>query len=431
MILLLVLCGGVLAGAEMAVVTARRGRLEQAAEQGSERARAALRLRADPERFLATVQIGITLVSAIAGAYGGATLSAAIEPWLREAGLGEAAPRVAFVLVVALVTYLSVVFGELVPKSLALRFADRYALALARPMLGLGFCARPVVWLLSVSSNLVLRLFGDRTNFVEGKLSREDLQHLVDEAKAGGGIDASTGRLVGRALEFAQLHVADVMVPRRFVHAVAENADSATLRAAMLANGHRRVPTYRTSIDEVTGYVLREDVLACLWDDKPVDVGALRREPFFLPESMSLEQALRELQQRRLHLAMVVDEHGGIAGLVTLEDLLEELVGEIFHEHDAAPPRPIEAESAGVFRVLGGVPLHDVERELDVELPARGDARTIGGYAVELAGDRVPVVGERFDIAPSLSLEVLEASPRRVRVLRLRQVARPTAAGRR
>ncbi len=423
----LVLVGGVLAGAEMALVTARRGRLEQASDAGSVRAKAALYLRRHPERFLATVQIGITLIGAIAGAYGGTALAALLAPALRELGLGDAAPQIAFALVVVLVTYLSVVFGELVPKSLALRFADRYALVIARPMVVLGQLARPVVWLLAASSNAVLRLFGDRTNFVEGKLTREDLEHLVEEASTGGGIDVSTGRLVSRALEFSQLRVADVMVPRRFVHAVAEQADAAALRAAMLERGHRRVPVYRDSVDHVTGYVLREDVLACLWDGREPKIAELRREPFFVPETMPAERALRELQQRRLHLAIVVEENGGTAGLVTLEDLVEELVGEIFHEQDQAPPRPIQKEGPRTWRVLGSVSPRDVWRELQVELPERGEGRTVSGLLVSLAGERVPAAGERFEAAPGVELEVVEASPRRVRVARLHLSPEPVA----
>ena len=421
----LVLLGGVLAGAEMAIVTARRGRLEQAAAAGSVRARAALRLRQQPERFLATVQIGITLVGAFAGAYGGSTLSASLEPWLRELGCGDAAGELSFALVVLLVTYLSVVFGELVPKSLALRFADRYALLVARPMGLLGQLARPVVWLLSTSSNLVLRLFGDRTNFVEGKLTREDLEHLVEEAKTGGGIDASTERLVSRALEFSSLTVGDVMVPRRFLRALPESAGPAELRTAMLQHGHRRVPVFAGSIDEITGYVLREDVMQRLWDGQDLAIPALRRAPFFVPESMPAERALRELQQRRLHLAIVVEEDGGTAGLVTLEDLVEELVGEIFHEHDQAPPKPIQHEADGSWRVAGSVPLRDLERELDVTIPERGDGRTVSGLLVALAGERVPTAGERFELGQGLTVEVVEASPRRVRVARVRVVLAP------
>lgn len=428
-ILGLVAVGGVLAGAEMAVVTARRGRLEQAADAGSSRARAAMQLRRNPERFLATVQVGITLVGAIAAAYGGSTLAAQIEPFLRGIGCGDAAPKLAFGFVVALVAYLSVVFGELVPKSLALRYADRYALLIARPMVVLGWLGRPIVWLLAKSSNLVLRPFHDSTNFVEGKLTREDLEHLVEEASTEGGIDEHTSRLVSRALEFTQLQVADVMVPRRFVHGVPIGADAAALRVVMLDRGHRRVPVYRESIDHVVGYVLREDVLQRLWDQQPLRLDELLREPFFVPQSMSAERALRELQQRRQHLAIVVEEHGGTIGLVTLEDLVEELVGEIFHEHDQAPPRAIQREAAGVWRVVGSVAPRELWRELRLDLPDRGDgSRTLSGMLVGMAGDRMPVTGERFEVAPGLEIEIVEASPRRVRVVRLRDLAKVKAS---
>jgi putative hemolysin len=419
---LLVLGGGVLAGAEMAVVTARRGRLEELAAAGSVRARAALQLRTNPERFLASVQVGITLFGAIAGAFGGAAFAAQLEPFCRRLGFEEAAPEVAFAAVVALVTFLSVVFGELVPKSLALRFADRYALLIARPMLLLGLVARPIVWLLTVSSNGVLRLFGDRTNFVEAKLTREDIEHLVEEARSGGGLDVPAGQLMSRAIEFLRLRVQDVMVQRRFLVALPESAEPSQLREAMLQRGHRRVPVYRHSIDEITGYVLREDVLACLWDGREPSIAGLRREAYFVPEVMPAERALRELQRRQLHLAIVVEEHGRTVGLVTVEDLLEELVGEIFNERDAAPPRPIQPLGPDTWRLQGMVTVRDVWHELRIELPERGEGRTVGGLVVALAGERVPSVGERFAVEPDLELEVTEASARRVRVVVLRRL---------
>ncbi len=415
----LVAAGGVLAGAEMAIVTARRGRLEQRAEEGSARARAALQLRRHPERFLASVQVGITLLGAISSVFGAQRFAPPLEQILRDAGCGGASAEIAFAMVVVALTYLAVVFGELVPKSLALRFADRYALWIARPMLLFGWIVQPLAWLLTASSNLVLRLFRDRTNFVEGKLSREDLVHVVEEASSQGGIDAATGRLMSRAIEFSQLRVQDIMVPRRFVVAVPHDAGDAALRHALLEKGHRRVPVQEGSIDRIVGYVLREDVLACLWDGRTLDVASLRREPFFVPEVMPAERVLRELQSRKLHLAIVVDEHGGTAGLVTIEDLLEEIVGEIFHERDEHAP-PIVQEAPGTWRLLGSVPIRDVWHELRVELPEVGEGRTLSGLLVSTAGDRVPSVGERFALGAGVEAEVVESSARRVRVVRLR-----------
>ena len=417
-LVLLALGSGVLAGAEMALVTARRGRLEQHAEAGSARARAALRLRRHPEHFLASIQVGITLLGTIAGAFGGKSLTAQLERLLREIGVGDASAQIAFVVVVGAITYLTVVLGELIPKSLALRFADSYAIFIARPMVLLGWIVRPIAWLLTASSNSVLRLFGDRTNFVEGKLSRDDLEHLVEEASTQGGIDAWTGRLMSRAIEFSQLRVQDIMVPRRFVVALPLDAKPEDLRAAMLDQGHRRVPVYEESIDKIVGYVLREDALAFLWNNQALEVPRLRRDPYFVPEVMPAERALRELQARQLHLAVVVDEHGATAGLITLEDLIEELVGEILHEDDAQAP-PIQREGPGVWKLQGSVPLRDVWRELEIELPERGEGRTISGLMVAVAGDRVPTAGERLPLAPGVVGEVVEASARRVRVVRL------------
>jgi putative hemolysin len=415
----LILTGGILAGAEMAVVTVRRARLEQAAEGGSRRARLALHLRSNPERFLATVQVGITLIGAVAGAFGGASFAARLEPLLRDLGCGDAAPEIAFAIVVAIVTFLSVVFGELVPKSLALRHAEHYALWVARPMLWLGWLARPVISLLTATSNAVLRLFADRTNFVEAKLTRDDLERMVEEATTAGDLDVRTGQLMTRALDFLSLRVDDVMVPRRQIVALPRDADAAAIRRALLDAGHRRVPVYDGSIDNIVGYLLREDVLVCLWDGRPIAIDELRREPFFVPQQLPAELALRELQQRRLHLAIVVEEHGGTAGLVTLEDLIEELVGEIFHERDAPQPKQVAQEAPGTFRLLGGAPLREVQRDLGLELPAPDDARTVSGLLVVLAGGRVPSAGERFTAPPDLEFEVVEASPRRVRSARL------------
>jgi putative hemolysin len=248
-LLLLIVLNGLLSGAEIALVSSRQSRLRALAEGGSRSAQAALALRAVPERFLATVQVGITLIGAVAGAFGGSELSVSLAgvfrrvPWLTES-----AEELAFVTVVAGITYLSVVFGELVPKSLALRSAERYALFAARPMRTLSWLGRPFVWLFATSSNLVLKLFHDHTSFLESKLSRDDLEALVHEARSAGAVDTSTSVLMARALEFASLRVDEVMVHRRAVVAVPKTASDGDLRAAMVIEGHRRIrSSMRTS----------------------------------------------------------------------------------------------------------------------------------------------------------------------------------------
>jgi putative hemolysin len=418
-ILLLVALNGMLAGAELALVSARKSRLERLAGDGSGAAQAALALRAVPERLLATIQVGITLIGAVAAAFGGSTLALRLADLLRAVpALADVADGLAFALVVVLITYLSVVFGELVPKSLALRGAERYALLVARPMRLLAWVGRPVVWLFAASSNLVLRLFHDRTSFLEGRLSREDIEAMVHEARTTGALDPSTSKLVVRALEFADLRVDDVMVHRRAVVAVPETAGEADLREAMLVRGHRRIPVFGRDIDDVRGYVLRDDVMGKVWDREALTIPALLRQPLFLPESMPATSALEEMRRGQRPLAVVLEEHGGMAGIVTIEDLVEELVGEIFHERDAVPPDPVLAEAPGVFLVLGAADVRLVEERIGIELPEATSSRSLSGLLVEMADGRLPHAGETLALGPC-RVEVLEVSPRRVRRVRI------------
>jgi len=424
-ILGLVVVNGLLSGAEMAVVTVRSSRVRELVEGGAPGARALLRLRENPERFLATVQVGITLVGGIAAAYGGLALSGPLgETFARWGVPAGTAHDLAFVLVVAGVSGLSVVLGELVPKSLALRSSERFALLAARPLGLLAVLAAPLVWLLTAASNLVLRPFGDRTTFTESRLSKEEIRSLVDEASEAGTVDPEAGEIASRALDLAQLSASEVMVHRRFVTALPRTADAGDLRRAFLEAGHRRLPVYDRAIDNIVGYLSWRDLVECLWEGKKPVLSELLREAPYVPESMPATDLLKEMQRKRQHIAFVVDEHGGFSGIVTLEDLLEELVGEIVSEHDDETP-PIRREPDGAALVLGTSALRDIDRELDLELDKLDDSTTLGGLCVELAGGRVPRVGERLRAGDVSELEIVEASARRVRLVRVRRLPAP------
>ncbi len=415
----LVLFSGLLAGAEMAVVTVRASRIEELNANGSRAARALRRLRARPEPFLATVQVGINIVSVTAGAFSGRRFSGDIALLLATwPPIAPYAESVAFGLVVALVTYLSLILGELVPKSLALRASERYALIAARPLELLGKVLRPAVWLLTGSSNLVLRLFGDRTDFLETQISLEEVRHVVDEATEGGSVDPGAGEIAARALELGQLTAADVMVHRRFVVALPVDSDRERVRQAFLEAGHRRVPVYRESIDDVVGYLSWRDVFQRVWAGVPFDLRDLVRPAHFVPETMPAMDLLHEFLREKLHLAIAVDEHGGVAGIVTLEDLLEELVGEIESEH-GRETELIRRESDGSAIVAGETPLRDIDRELDLDLEQPAESTTLNGLLLELADGRIPRAGESFTARDGTRLEVREASPRRVRQVRV------------
>ena len=417
--MLLVLVNGVLAGSEIAVVAVRKTRLQELAQAGSRAARAVQSLRKSPEHFHATVQIGITVVGATAGAFGGARFAKDLEPFLRSLPVvGRYAEDIALSLVVAVISYLSLVLGELVPKSLAMRDAERYSLLIGRVLLGLSILARPLVRLLTASSNAVLSVFGDRTSSAESRLSSEEIQQLVDEAAKAGTVHPHSGEIACRALAFAQLNAADVMVPRKQVVALSRCATSEEIRRTLLEEGHTRIPVFDGDIDNVVGYINVKDVLALAWEQRLIVLGDLLRPGYFVPEAKDAAGLLQEMRRRRIQIAVVVDEQGGTAGIVTLEDLLEELVGEIFSEHDEDVPAAIERERDGSFLVAGSVSIRDVNRELGLDLPEEGPWKSIAGLCLAIAG-RIPDPGEQVATQHGVVLEVVDASPMRIRSIRV------------
>lgn len=419
-ILALVLASGVFAGAEIAIVAVRRTRLAELAEDGHGGARALLALREQPERFLATVQVGITVIGATAAAFGGASIGAQLTPVLERTGwFGTHAEDVALGLVVVLVSFLSIVLGELVPKSLALRAAESYALFIARPLYALSWLARPVVWLLSKSANSLLGPFGDSTTFTETRHSAEELQQIVEEATRAGTIHPEAGEIVSRALELPELRARDVMVPRQEVVMIPKDVTPAELRKLLGAHAFSRLPVYEERFDNVIGYVSVKDLLGLALEQKPIVLSQVMRAPFFVPDVKRAVELLQEMRARRTPFAIVVDEQGGIAGIVTFEDLVEELVGDIFSEHQQKVPQLIKKETGGSAVVSGATPIRDVNRTLGLDLPEEGDWTTVAGLCLALAG-RVPSAGEVLTLPSGMTLEVIDVSPRRVRAVRLR-----------
>lgn len=420
-ILALVLANGFFAGAEIAIVAVRKSRIEALAEEGRSGARAVLTLRLQAERFLATVQVGITVVSASAAAFGGASIASRIAPALAQVSwIGDRAEQVALGLVIAGVSYLSIVIGELVPKSLALRAAEPYALFVGRWLLGLSWLARPLVWLLSASANLVLRPWGDRTTFSETRHSVDELQDLVEQAAKAGTIHPEAGEIASRALELPDLTAADVMVPRLNTIMIPLGAPPEELRAILLEHTHTRFPVYEEHIDNIVGYVSVKDFLMLAWDRKLVVIQDILRPAFFVPESKLAVELLKEMRTRHTPFAIVVDEQGGTSGIVTMEDLIEELVGDIFSEDDRDAPAPIQWEQDGSVSVHGSTPVRELNRALGIELPEEGPWTTVAGLCLALSG-RIPAAGDVLHVPKGISLEVLEASPRRVLSVRLRR----------
>jgi len=423
LILVLILASGVFAGAEIALVALRKTRLQALVEDGRGGARAALALKEDPERFLATVQVGITVIGSTAAAFGGASLALQLTPLLSQfSWLGTHAHDVALALVVAGVSFFSIVLGELVPKSLALRCAERYALTVGKPLLALSWLARPFVWLLSSSANLVLRPFGDATTFTETRHSLDELQQIVEEATQAGTIHPEAGEIASRALELPELRVSDVMVPRQQVIMISRGTSPAELLPLLREHAHSRLPVYDERPDNVIGYVSVKDLLAPALEGATILLPAFLRAPYYVPDSKRAVELFKDMRERRVKFAIVVDELGGVAGIVTLEDLLEELVGDIFSEHSHDVPELYKAEATGAVIVSGAMPVREINRALGIELPEHDDWSTIAGLAMARAG-RMPNVGEVLTLENGVCLEMVDVSPRRVRAVRIKRSA--------
>jgi putative hemolysin len=287
--------------------------------------------------------------------------------------------------------------------------------------------ARPLVWILTQASNLVLRPFGDRTTFSEARLSVEELEQLVDEAGKVGALDAPTAEIASRALAFRDLTAGEVMVPRSRIVGLPRDASPEELKRLLLEEGRSRMPVYEGTLDNIVGYVMAKDLAVMAWERQLIVLDDSIRPVHFVPATARAVQVLRELQRRRTRIAVVVDEHGGVAGLITLEDLVEELVGDILGETEQAVPL-IVREPGETTLVRGDAPIRDVNRELGLELPEGEGYSTVAGLCIALAG-AVPERGQRLRCeGAGVEIEVVEATPRVVRLVRLHPIARPARA---
>ena len=415
-VLALVLANGLFAGAEIAIIAVRATRLEELASES--RAGAILaRLRRDPERFLATVQIGITVISATAAAFGGATLADRLADALEPLGIAhDTGERIALAVVVVGVSYLSLVLGELVPKSLALKWSERYALLAARPLALLGRLSSPFVKLLTASTNLILRVFGARTSFSESQISREEVMSVIDQAAGSGEVSERAGDMAVRAIELDELHVGSVMIPRPAIVAIDAGATDEELAAVLDGADEERFPV-RRGADEVVGYVSTRDLARLLAGRIPGRLDAILRPVHVVPESARALDVLEQLQSKRIAIALVVDESGGVEGIVDIDDLAEEVVGSLLV--GAARADTLAPDGEGSYSLPATTRVHVVNRHLDLELPTSPRWSTLGGMLTAQLGT-VPSVGAKITLEDGTELEVLDASARRVLRVRLR-----------
>lgn len=392
----LIFANGFFSAAEIAMVTMRRSRLNKLITEGRRGAQTVAAMKDDPAHFLATVQVGVTVLGATASALGGASAVALLEPMLQSLPIPYFRPwagLLAFVLIVGTISYLTLVIGELVPKSLGLRYTEGLACFSAPIIHRLSRISLPVIRVLTWSTNLVLRLFGGETARTEALFSEEEVKHIIHEGAHQGIFDEAERQLIHSVFEFTDTSVREVMVPRADIHAVALETPPATVLETILETGFSRAPVYQQDLDHIVGIVHVKDLLRSLHKETPSPLAAVMHPAFFVPDSMQISDLLRDLQNRRSHMAIVLNEFGTVIGLVSIEDLLEEIVGEIRDEFDIDEELPIQVLPDGSFLVDGSVPLTDLHEKHGLPIEETQDYRTIAGFLLARL-KRIPKGGE-------------------------------------
>jgi len=394
-ILGLVVLNGLFSMSELAIVSARPARLKVLAEGGSGGARVALELAADPGKFLSTVQIGITLVGIVAGAYSGSSLGGPVGERLAALGVPAAyAAEAGFALVIAVTTYLSLVVGELVPKQLALNAAEPIAVVAARPMVVMARVTAPFVWTLNRSSGLILRLLG-LAKGGEQEVTAEELQMIFAEATRSGVIEEEERALMTSVMRLADRPVREVMTPRIELHWIEQDAQPANLDEAIEDSPHSLLLVADGSVDRIVGVVKVRDILAARLRGVEPALASLMKKPAIVPDRLDTMDALRVIQQAEVAMALVHDEYGHLEGIVTPADLLAAIAGNfVAHGDEGDAPMIVERED-GSLLIAGALPADAMADRLGIDLPEDRDYATAAGFALSVLR-KLPTEGEHF-----------------------------------
>ena len=422
LILILILANGFFAASEIAMIATRKSRIDALLEKGVKSAAAVARLKNDPDRFLATVQIGVTVVSSFASAIGGAAAIAYVKPMIESLPFPVAArwgEPLAILIVVLPIAYLSLVLGELVPKSLALRFSEQIALIVARPIDFLSRISSFLVKALTASSNAVLWIFGGKDAGGASFISVEEVKSLIREGAAKGIFNETEQELIHSVFEFADTPVKAVMIPRTEIHALEIHASLADVAKSFVESGFSRIPVYEGELDRVVGILYNKDVFKALQEKSDFRIRDHLHPAFFVPSSLPISELLKQLQRRRLAIALVVNEFGEVEGLATLEDLLEEIVGEIRDEYDREERGPVERLPDGSLVIQGSALLKDLKSDYDLPFEESPDYHTLAGFVLDKL-KRIPRGGERVE-HNGYRLTIVDMEGRRIVKIKLEE----------
>lgn len=418
----LILLNGLFALSELAVVSARRPRLKAMAASGVPGAERALALAANPGRFLSAVQIGITLVGIVNGAYSGETFGEYAAAELSKLGVSDAfAAPLGFGLVIIVITYLSVIVGELVPKNLALRNAESIACAVAPVMDAFSRAAAPVVWILDASTQLVFRLFGSSTE-PEFRVTDDEIKTLIAEAESAGVIESGEREMIAGVMRLADRDIVGLMTPRTEVNWIDIAASSEAIRNKLIATPHSLIPVGEGSIDVLIGVVQTREILASILLDEPLDVRQHVKAAPIVPETTDALDVLAILRDAKVPMALIHDEYGNFQGLVTPADVLEAIAGVFSSDSEGSDPYAVERDD-GSWLLAGAMPVDEMADKLTIKLPDKRSYETLAGFVLSQMM-HIPTTGEYVDVN-GWRFEVVDLDGRRIDKVLARRILTP------
>jgi putative hemolysin len=419
-ILVFILCNGFFSASEIAVVTSRKSYIKNLAEKGSHRAAKLVKLQSEPDRFLATVQIGVTVVSALASAIGGAASVKTLAPIIAEIPvpiIARGASAISIGIVVIVISYLSLIVGELVPKSLALRNPEKVGLLVASPISFISRVSSFFVNILTMSTNLFLKPFGTKAFSERSFISEEEIKLLIEEGKDRGIFEPTEQELIHSVFRFADISVKGVIVP--VTEMVAFHIDeSPEVVVKTISEEHfSRFPVYEKDKTDIKGILYSKDIFNELADKRTIDVRRLIHNAIFVPETMKISTLMRQMQKKRQHMAIVINEYGSVLGLVTIEDLLEEIVGEIRDEYDIEIP--VQRLKNGIVLVDASVAIRDLNEDYNFNIPESNEYDTLGGFLLSSL-QRLPSVGDSYS-ADTYNFTIVGMKGRRILKVKVEQ----------
>jgi putative hemolysin len=419
LIVILIAFNAFFAGSEIAIISLKKTRIQQLQEAGNKRADILKRLTDEPSRFLATIQVGVTLAGFLASASAASNIADSVAGIIERLGvpfLVSASNGIAIVVVTIMVSFFTLVFGELVPKRMALQKSEDIALKVARPIQLLAKLTAPFIRFLTWLTNRLVTLLGGDPHTSGSKVTEEEIRMMIDVGQEEGVFEQTETDMINSIFEFDDTVVREVMTPRVDIISISANAKLDEIIDTVASVKYSRIPVYQDSIDDIVGILYVKDLLGLLKDrDEDFSLGNMMRDPYFVPENKKIDHLFKELQQIKVHMAIVVDEYGGTAGLVTIEDLIEEIVGNIQDEYDEEEV-DFEIINPDIMKVNGMITIDEVNELFDVELP-EDEWETIGGFVMGLAG-KVPVSGQQIRYG-DLVFSIEKMDDRRVTKLKI------------